>query len=391
MKALYNKRMLKKEMLFIFFLILSACSIHSDEKKLLTSLKTKYANIAVNNTKKKELTISKIEELAETDDISTSFEKYASLMKEMGDAQLSLNSNSPAPSRSSNIQVIALDPVLVKTCPECKEKILTKVDDLPLNDWIFRNHSRVYASSDHGKRYRTLKLLEQNDLRANPFKKLSFKDKSEHLLKWLPTELINKCVTGELLDEKTYKLNIHSFWCEVEFPNRKKILNHFKAQLAVRLEELKGIPNLIIDLRDNGGGGDQELRYFLSKFISKPTFLYAYQYIGKKKQQDQLRPNKKINYAKKKIAILINSGCFSSCEIAASVFKNSEKRVLIGEQTHGAAGDPKEILLTNSRLTYPTCIVWQEDGSLYEGVGVAPNIQSQGQYMKKALEYLKTN
>jgi len=74
--------------------------------------------------------------------------------------------------------------------------------------------------------------------------------------------------------------------------------------------------------------------------------------------------------------ILIDGGCFSACEDLLVPFKDNHRALLIGERTGGSTGQPisrsfgngMAFSLSTKRESFP-------DGSPFEGVGVAPDIE----------------
>jgi C-terminal processing protease CtpA/Prc len=196
-----------------------------------------------------------------------------------------------------------------------------------------------------------------------------------------------ECISSNIVSSDTFSIKVHSLWCETE---NISSINRFENEFKVHAKKAKEYENLIIDLRGNRGGGDQETRYLLERLILSKSFLYQYQYtnaslpiyrrgLGKfaSKEIDYILPAKDaIDYlGDKKITALIDSETFSSAEVVASVLKFSKSARLLGERTRGGAGDPVGELFFDGKyeLIYPTCIVWQEDGSLYEQHGVTPH------------------
>ena len=88
-----------------------------------------------------------------------------------------------------------------------------------------------------------------------------------------------------------------------------------------------------------------------------------------------LGPNPDRTFFKNQVNVLISPGCFSSCEGLAAAFKNQRRAKLFGSQTHGGAGEPRFFPIGNTDYTInlPTCIAWQGNGELFEGVGITPD------------------
>jgi len=366
----------------ISLLFSSGCLFKSQEGTLLQILENKYANLVVGEPRKRKV-IKEIKELiAAKKTLKNNFESYEKVIKKMGDAHLSLEPVPTPKTFYSNLKLEIENSVWIIRENQDRKR-LVKIDGVDYAEWASKNSQRVFASSFHGRRYRTLKLLEGHHFKDLIINQVELEDGEIIDLKWSSTKKETSCISGKAHDEKNFILKVSSFWCDEGKSKRKEIFENFKKRLDETLEVSKGHKNIILDLRDNGGGGDDEVRYLLSKLISKKAFLYTYQFVGKKKITDYIEPAKD-SIGHKNITVLINGGCFSACEVVTSVLKLSEARAIIGERTHGGAGDPLYQEFETSKLIYPSCVVWQEDGSLYEGIGVAPTIEGDGESLKKA-------
>lgn len=78
----------------------------------------------------------------------------------------------------------------------------------------------------------------------------------------------------------------------------------------------------------------------------------------------------------KRVAVLIDEGCFSACDIFAGAIRLAPRVTLIGTTTGGGSGRSRDFALPNSGLhvTLSTMASFQPNGSLYDGVGIPPTI-----------------
>ncbi|MBL6991914.1 MAG: hypothetical protein ISR65_19180 [Bacteriovoracaceae bacterium] len=372
---------------------------------ILDNLNIEYANININGAKQKQIIIKEIEAAIQIAPLDV--DRISALIKKMNDAHLSLsrliglNRTNPSQYLFSGTEFILENDnqVYLSRCRFCHENIqkllkhkgplkVLMVDDKKINDWIDENKSQVYASSNWGRIYKTIMKLSVNSnkdyLAESLVLKLKVDDESQVMfnLNWKQDPVRSKrCISGQEVDASTYKISIHSLWCQNnQLEDRKDIILRFKNQFKRHVRVIKSnkfkYKVVLLDLRDNGGGGDQETRYLLQNLLTEKAFLYQYQYVGQDKKIDIITPTLKSSESLSDYSLvtLINQGCMSSCEVVASVLKNSNRSKLFGWRTHGAAGDPKTWVSRDKslKMTYPTCQVWQEDGQLYEGVGVVP-------------------
>lgn len=160
-------------------------------------------------------------------------------------------------------------------------------------------------------------------------------------------------------DKKTMLLKIDGF-------SRKKFGRSYRK--VFRKLNRNNSDNLIIDLRNNGGGSLENSYRLLSYLLDSTqtqtlrTGIRSYPYrqytngnilfklmrfgfklIAKKKTINDtdnyvytIKPNKKYHYTKK-IYVLINGGSFSASCLVAAYLKNHSRAVFIGEETAGAA------------------------------------------------------
>lgn len=80
-------------------------------------------------------------------------------------------------------------------------------------------------------------------------------------------------------------------------------------------------------------------------------------------------------YFDKRVALLIDGGCFSATDIFAGAFKDHGKVRLFGQPTSGGSGRSESYTLEHSGLQVrlSTMVSYRPSGQLYDGVGVAPH------------------
>ena len=74
--------------------------------------------------------------------------------------------------------------------------------------------------------------------------------------------------------------------------------------------------------------------------------------------------------------IMVDGGCFSACETLVAPFKDNHRAVILGEQTGGSTGQPYYHSFDNGmKFQLSTKREYLPDGSPFEGVGIAPDIE----------------
>nr|WP_294940806.1 S41 family peptidase [uncultured Mucilaginibacter sp.] len=149
--------------------------------------------------------------------------------------------------------------------------------------------------------------------------------------------------------------------------------------INVALEEFAAVDKIIIDVRDNAGGGSVVADLLASKFVGQKT-LVKYDAYKRGAGHDDYYPQvaKHLDagdsrFADKQVAILTNRRCFSSCNDFALYMSLLPHVVIIGDQTGGGGGTPFNLELPNGwLLSYSSSQATSPTGFNIEN-GIAPD------------------
>lgn len=360
-----------------------------------------YANRTVNDLEKKQRVLESLKKLNKDNPLTeSSFGRYRELINQMGDGHLRLIKNENQENMTNHGLEYFFGSELLRSCLSCNPVLnedkyaFERINDLPIEDWLHQNQYSVSASSDQGRRYRVLRSV---NIRSD-VKKITVLDSSHQRIEVYLSENTEKssqkCVESVRLNDRQVLLKLKSFWCSEANEDRALIFNRFKDQFNKAIGIISRNDEIILDLRENGGGGDDELIFALSYFLKSKTKIYEFQYLkkthyGSMKYWDRLWNSSQIWQERESgylnqgttsfinsLKVLVGPGCFSSCDLMAAILQDQKRGVLIGETTHGGVGDPFDYPLNEKKfqITIPGCLVWRVNGQLIEGVGVSPDI-----------------
>jgi hypothetical protein len=390
-------------------LICVSCS-PSPEEQVLNLLENRYANLEINHPENKQLVLSKIKKFFEKNQLDEkSIDEFQLLLNEIEDGHVQIFTSETKANFESSI-LFHPSSQYILSCVNCEPSLIVgnyeilKVNQLNYADWLNKNKFKVSASSLWGREYRLSRLLSESS--NTEVSEITVKNAKGEILEtklnWQNVKSKQKsCVKGARVSPNEFLIDLNSLWCDQggEISKRVEIFNQFKKEWDQVISHVNENDLIILDLRENGGGGDFEVEYVINTFIEKSVLLFRYQYLTQTNpglmkyffhywpikherwmpvinQYSDLTKSPLKKLIKNEMKVLIGAGCFSSCESVASVLKENQRAKLYGGKTHGGSGDPVifKIKGTPYSLNLPTCRVWQNQDEYFEGVGVNPNI-----------------
>ena len=163
-------------------------------------------------------------------------------------------------------------------------------------------------------------------------------------------------VSGKRLTGDLGLLTIRTFSCRNKMGEISD--SEFQRLFESSFEESRHGDFLLIDLRGNSGGRDEQA-LIAARTIAHSQFVWhLYQHIN---PWERNLPKKKTIFSPyqnsaflshfRKIGFLIDSGCFSTAEIFAASFYYNSDTLFFGQTSGGGAGNPQEFRLPNSGLS----------------------------------------
>lgn len=153
-------------------------------------------------------------------------------------------------------------------------------------------------------------------------------------------------------------------------------------QFKESLETLEkdGIENLIVDVRNNGGGFLNSAVEIAELFVEKGKPIYGLQTKDKKEMYKDTTKEKR----EYKVIVLINGGSASASEVLAAALKESYGATLLGTKSYGkgTVQDTSE-LESGGMIKYTTAYWLTPKGVTINEKGLTPDIEVTGSFKDK--------
>ncbi|MDQ3394042.1 MAG: S41 family peptidase [Bacteroidota bacterium] len=217
-------------------------------------------------------------------------------------------------------------------------------------------------------------------------------NKSDSILDWesqekeLEIRLNYGFTEVQILEDNTGYIKI------VEFMHPKRSMQ--TAVAAMKLVE--NAKNLIIDIRNNGGGYPGILEYIMNHYFDGPPTHLSTTYFSDPNQIPYSNYSSDLVYGKLRIGtplyILINNETGSAAEYFAYTLQAFDKAIIIGERSTGSAHNNEYYPLTDDfRISISTAMpINERTKSNWEQKGVVPDVIINSDSAKeKALEIIQ--
>lgn len=170
-------------------------------------------------------------------------------------------------------------------------------------------------------------------------------------------------------------LRVPSFY--VDFAAMQKGDHNYRsatrdAWMQLQNQSNNKVDGLVIDLRENRGGGYLEAAQFASLFISKGP---ASHYVDKDGHifTQEIQP-KKWTF-EKPVTVLVNRQTAGSAELFAGAIKHHHRGVVVGEQTFGMGKLAQMRALKQGSLSVSVAKLYTSQGDYIDDIGVLPDIK----------------
>lgn len=180
-------------------------------------------------------------------------------------------------------------------------------------------------------------------------------------------DTVNALVWGEMLDEKTGYIEITSFGSALGEATAI-YLDSFKEQ---------GAQNLMIDLRDNGGGYLEAINNISQLFFKEGTTIYFEKFTNGKEIEYIVKESSIVPFEYKNITVLINENSASASEVFALALRDNLDATIIGTKSFGKGTVQRQSQdgVDNSFLKYTFAKWYSPLKENIHQVGIEPDIE----------------
>lgn len=145
---------------------------------------------------------------------------------------------------------------------------------------------------------------------------------------------------------------------------------------------------LILDVRPNGGGDEPQALRIAAWFLDEPVLYARHRWRDPEAttgwgpvRNRWARPNEDARRYAGRIFVLQGSACLSSNEAFLLAMRRAPRATSLGERTGGSSGNPRSYDLPNGvKAALPGWQSMTPDGEGFEGVGLAPDIEIDGDF-----------
>ena len=277
--------------------------------------------------------------------------------------------------------------------------VITHIDNRSMQDWFDEIRPTMNASSatiavEKMNQHLLMFIPERYDVTLSDGRNVTV----DHASATPPKPVEEQVTTGKWLEDNIAFIHIPSF-----------NYDHFEEKALEYVKEFKDAESIIFDLRDCRGGNSPQM--LVKALMTKPyrewiegtpihfgLMKYRIEQFADFEEVDDysrgyfeaiktffnhpmmvwdaplVQPDNAIYTGK--VFLLVGSSVASAAEDFVVPFKTSGRGTLIGQQTYGSTGQPYHMRFDNGIwVSIGTKRAYFPDGSRYEGVGIAPDIE----------------
>lgn len=176
--------------------------------------------------------------------------------------------------------------------------------------------------------------------------------------------VIRNTAFGKMIDQDTAYLEIYQFG-EDTGSEVEQYMQLFKENNA---------KDIIIDLRDNGGGYLSALEDIGSMFVPKDGILIQQEIYSGEKLVSKSRGNIILNFDK--IILLVNENSASASEVLTAAIKENMDATIVGVTTYGKGTVQQQHAFSDGSALKYTVAEWlTPNGNHINGLGISPDIE----------------
>ena len=177
---------------------------------------------------------------------------------------------------------------------------------------------------------------------------------------------VSAVVWGEIIEPGVAYLEISSFGQQLAASTRP-YLDDFLS---------KGADQLIIDLRDNGGGYLTAINELSKLFFENNDVIYSEEFLKGKTTVYNVKESEKASYPFKDIVLLLNGNSASASEVLALAMKENLGTKIVGVTSYGKGTVQTQRAFNDKSSLKITIAKWMSPhGNNINGIGIEPDFE----------------
>ena len=267
---------------------------------------------------------------------------------------------------AEGIAIVDVEPRLRPTMGSHRGDLIVEADGQRIEDYLASVRLRSGSTPQH-RRWNAVQSLvwQERFPEETPSPQALTLENEHHIRRTIAiaweTAVMSRptpfCVTARTIHEDIGLLDVRSFVCRDELGQVSDA--EMLRQVSAARDRLNGMRHVVVDLRGNGGGRDEQAQFLARMLTASPV---EWMRVSRRNPvTGEMDPPAAIplgasppllesSLSGSELWFLLGPGCASTSEILAAAFQAQQTVRTVGATTAGSAGDPVDFRLPDSLL-----------------------------------------